>query len=242
MALYYRNTGIQGRRLVQYHKRCERVWCHPDDVGYVAEAEEDSDETQGDDDDEEEEEQKTKRNLCSEVIVLNSIELGAPTISRKRFCKQYRTTYQQIIPDEKNEAYSFAKKEFRKIRNTFDGVNDIALKLFKDFADINKNKYQNLDEIDTLRQSMNRKRDRYKDTEGGGDDKEDSLKEDSDDSIKDEEPPKKKSKQGRSIENPTVEHDDDQKMSFSFSLSTVNFILYIELANKWVTEKYSGER
>ncbi|CAO4363221.1 unnamed protein product [Caenorhabditis nigoni] len=163
-----------------YHKRCERVWCHPDDVGYVAEAEEDSDETQGDDDDEEEEEQK----VINEVIVLNSIELGAPTISRKRFCKQYRTTYQQIIPDEKNEAYSFAKKEFRKIRNTFDGVNDIALKLFKDFADINKNKYQNLDEIDTLRQSMNRKRDRYKDTEGGGDDKEDSLKEDSDDSIK----------------------------------------------------------
>ncbi|CAO4386355.1 unnamed protein product [Caenorhabditis nigoni] len=217
-----------------------RVWFHPDDVGYAAEAEEDSDDERSDDDEDEEQRvsnEKAESSFRNMLIVLNSIELGGSTISSKRFCKQYRSLYRQLILDEKNAAYSFAKKDFRKIRNKFDSVNSLALKLFKEFAYINKNKYQNLSEIDTLRQTMNRKRDGYEDTAEDGDDEE-SLKKDSDDSAKalpveqtrrrqeeeevgrprgseeprDEEPPKKKAKRERPIveHNPIVENEAEE--------------------------------
>ncbi|PIC36543.1 hypothetical protein B9Z55_015490 [Caenorhabditis nigoni] len=94
-----------------------------------------SEEYSDDEQDDEEEEQtvsneSSKRNLNAEDLILpfncchdykkwtgiqvmeffsqlNTIELGAPSL--KSFCKQYSTLYQQLIPDEKNEAYSFAK-------------------------------------------------------------------------------------------------------------------------------------
>ncbi|UMM20307.1 hypothetical protein L5515_015627 [Caenorhabditis briggsae] len=91
------------------------------------------------------------------LIVLNEMDIGAPTISWNRFCKNYRTLYSQNYPGPRNEADIFAKNAFRKIRNRFEAMNKDTLKLFKGFTFVNTIKYGNLCKIDKLRQSKTKK-------------------------------------------------------------------------------------
>ncbi|PIC14001.1 hypothetical protein B9Z55_027329 [Caenorhabditis nigoni] len=46
------------------------------------------------------------------LVILIEVELGAPMISWNKFCKKYRTLYQQFFPGPKNEADLFAKNKF----------------------------------------------------------------------------------------------------------------------------------
>ncbi|PIC19858.1 hypothetical protein B9Z55_025245 [Caenorhabditis nigoni] len=87
--------------------------------------------------------------------IMNLIELGAPVISLTEFCDKYGALSEQLFPNDKNDfADLFVNVEFTSIANRFEVVNKDVLKLFRNFADINIQKYQNLVEIDKLSQSL----------------------------------------------------------------------------------------